>query len=192
MRDSGQLTAVLDANVLYPAPVRDILLSFAREKLFQPKWTDKFNEEWSVNLKKNRPDITSTAIKNTVNQMNTAFPDAKINGYESWIDQLELPDKNDRHVLAAAIRGKADVIVTFNLDDFPVSTLQKFEIEPIHPDDFIVNLIDIAPEKSRIALNKLVERLKNPPLDVENVLNMFERCGLGKTVSKYILEVLKK
>lgn len=192
MQLSEQLTAVLDANVLYPAPVRDILLSLAREKLFQPKWTDKINEEWSVNLKKNRLDITSTAIKNTVHQMNTAFPDAKINGYESWIDQLELPDKDDRHVLAAAIRGKADVIVTFNLDDFPVSALQKFDIEPIHPDDFIVNLIDIDPEKSKIAFTKLVERLKNPPRDAEYVLNMFEKCGLEKTVSKYILEVLKE
>ncbi len=123
--------------------------------------------------------------------MEQTFPDAEVNGFSKLIDSLELPDKNDRHVLAAAIRGKADVIVIFNLDDFPVSTLQKFDIEPIHPDDFIVNLIDIDPEKSKLAFQKLVKRLKNQPRNMVYDLNMFKKCGLVKTDSQYTLEVLR-
>jgi len=180
----GRLTVVLDANVLYPAPVRDILLSRARKKLFQPKWTGKINEEWSVNLKKNRPDIDSEAIKNTLYQMNTAFPDAEVSGYESWVDQLELPDEDDRHVLAAAIRGKADILATFNLDDFPVSALQKYDIEPIHPDEFIVNLIDLDEEKVLLAFRKMVARLTYPPLSEADVLKALKKCGLKKTAKR--------
>lgn len=169
-----------------------MLLSLADKQLFRPKWSDLIHQEWKRNLLKDRPDIIGDNIDKTIWHMEQTFPDAEVNGFSKLIDSLELPDEDDRHVLAAAIRGKADVIVTFNLDDFPVSTLQKFDIEPIHPDDFIVNLIDIDPEKSKIAFTKLVERLKNPPRDAEYVLNMFKKCGLDKTASKYILEVLKE
>lgn len=184
MQHSGHSVAVLDANVLYSAPVRDILLSLAREKLFQPKWTDKINQEWSVNLKKNRPDIDSIAIRNTNHQMGKAFPDANISGYESWIEQLTLPDEDDRHVLAAAIRGKADVIVTFNLGDFPIKSLKEFDIEPVHPDDFIIHLIDLDEQTAFRAFKKMVARLKHPPLSETDVLKTLEKCGLKKTVKR--------
>lgn len=102
--------------------------------------------------------------------MNSAFPDANITGYEELIQGLSLPDENDRHILAAAIRGNADVIVTFNLKDFPTLYMNTFDIEVQHPDKFISNLIDLDGEKSELALQNLIRSLRNPPKTRSEVL----------------------
>jgi hypothetical protein len=95
--------AILDACVIYPAPVRDILLSFAGEGLFQPKWTWEIQEEWIRNLLINRPDLSRIQLEALVQTMNTAFPDANVLDYEDQIELIELPDKDDRHVVAASL-----------------------------------------------------------------------------------------
>lgn len=96
--------ALLDACVLYPAPVRDLLLHMANMNLFFPKWTGQIHEEWIRNLLKNRLDLSSEQLQTTVHAMNTAFPEADVKEYNSRIEGLHLPDLNDRHVLAAAIQ----------------------------------------------------------------------------------------
>ncbi len=114
-----RFNAVLDACVLYPAPIRDILLNLAEQDLFSPKWSETIQEEWLRNLILNRPDLTRKKLERTVKAMNGAFPKAMVKSFNSLISSLELPDPDDRHVLAAAIKSEANLIITFNLKDFP-------------------------------------------------------------------------
>jgi predicted nucleic acid-binding protein len=110
MNTPAGFIAVLDANVLYPAPVRDILLNVAAKGLYQPKWSSEIQDEWLRHLVVNRPDLKKENLNKTVAAMNAAFPDADVTNYEDLIPALNLPDEDDRHVMAAAIRSKANVI----------------------------------------------------------------------------------
>lgn len=177
--------AVLDANVLYPAPIRDLLLSLADARLFQPKWSSKIQEEWMRNLLKNRPDITEKNILKTVKAMNVAFPDAEVGRFMPIINDIELPDPDDRHVLAAAIKAGATHIVTANTKDFPSTYISTYEVRVSHPDNFISELIQTDADAAYLAFEKMISRLRNPPLSCEDVLKMLERCGL--TVSAKLL-----
>ena len=113
--------AVLDACVLYPAPLRDFLMHLAVLDTFQAKWTEEIHTEWIKNVLKNRPDLRAERLERTRQLMNAHTRDAVVENYENLIESLKLPDENDRHVLAAAINAKADFIVTFNLRDFPAN-----------------------------------------------------------------------
>ncbi|HMJ46563.1 MAG TPA: PIN domain-containing protein [Ferruginibacter sp.] len=183
MIHSSRFLAVLDANVLYPAPLRDYLLSLAELGLYKPKWSNEIQDEWIRKVLVNRPDLKKQQLEKTHIAMDSAFPDATITHYESLIEGLSLPDKKDRHVLAAAIREKADVIVTINLKDFPPAYLKTFDIEVQHPDEFITNLIHLDKIKSLEALNNQARRLQNPPKMMDEVLAMLKKCGLKHSVS---------
>ena len=113
------VTAVYDANVLYPAPLRDLFIRLAQAGLVRAKWTDTIHDEWTRNVLKNNPMLSSERLTRTRSLMNEAVRDCLVSGYEVLIDSLSLPDPDDRHVLAAAIRAGAQVIVTYNLKDFP-------------------------------------------------------------------------
>jgi predicted nucleic acid-binding protein len=176
------MVAILDACVLYPAPLRDFLLSLAELRLFQVKWTNYIQNEWTQNLMKRRPDLSDKNLANTINCMNNAFPDANIVGFDKIIDKLNLPDPNDRHVLAAAIKSKADFIITFNLKDFPSEYLKDFNIKAIHPDAFVYDLIKTASWKVMEALHNQVKRLNNPPFSLNEVLFHLKNCGLKESV----------
>jgi len=182
MIHSSRFTALLDANVLYPAPLRDFLLRLVEVELYTPKWTNEIQEEWVRNVLLNRPDLIKERLERTVQAMNSAFPDSNIINYEDLITGLSLPDENDRHVLAAAIRGKVDVIITFNLDDFPSDYLKKFDIEPQHPDVFISNIISLDKVKLFQALTNQVNSLKSPPRTEDEVLESLKKCGLSKCI----------
>ncbi|HEY9008253.1 MAG TPA: PIN domain-containing protein [Ohtaekwangia sp.] len=190
MIHSARFTAVLDACVLYPAPIRDPLLHLASFELYTPKWTDRIHEEWRRNLLLKRLDLRPEQLDRTVQEMKKAFPDAGVEKYESLITSLQLPDEDDRHILAAAIRCKTDVIVTFNLKDFPSKAIEHFDIEAQHPDLFISNLIDLNPEKSVEAFLKQVSFLRNPPKSELQVLDTLKNCGLDAATSK-LAEKLK-
>jgi hypothetical protein len=180
----GFVTALLDANVLYPAPVRDILMQLAVEDLFQAKWSADIHREWIEALLRHEPHRDRTALERTRLLMDTAVRDALITGYEALIAGLELPDMNDRHVLAAAIVGRCDVIVTRNLHDFPEDALKPYGIEAQHPDDFLANHLHLAPDKFCVAVRKVRARLKNPPYSVGDYLAVLTRQGLVTTVSE--------
>lgn len=134
----ANFTAVFDACVLYPAPLRDFLMWLALTDLFKARWTDQIHDEWSRNVLKNRPDLTFAQLTRTKNLMNQNVRDCLVIGYEDLVNGLELPDADDCHVLAAAIHCNADVIVTFNLQDFPGHALAVYGIEAQRPDDFIM------------------------------------------------------
>ncbi len=184
MNRPKNLTVILDANVLYPAPLRDYLLSLAELSLFHPKWTDDIQEEWIRNLLLNRTDLKRKDLERARNAMNSAFPDANIVNYQKLITGLSLPDSNDRHVLAAAIKGEAQVIVTVNLKDFPIHMLRGYAIRAQHPDGFISYLIDSDKEGALKALQNQVKRLRNPQLPIDEVLENLERNGLTNSVAK--------
>jgi len=175
--------AVLDACALYSAPLRDLLLQLAFAKLYQPKWSVQIQTEWRRNLRINRPDLEGRLDK-VILQMDRAFPYANVEHYESLIPSLTLPDEDDRHVLAAAIHCQADYIITFNLKDFPAYRIKKYDINALHPDIFILDIIDLNPDISLAAFKYQVSILKKPPFSEEEVLGFLERCGLVKSAAR--------
>lgn len=177
-------TALLDANVLYPAPVRDLLLNIANEGLFNPRWTNEIHEEWIRNLVVKRPDLIKAKLKNAQVAMDSAFPNANIKNYKTLIEKLVLPDKNDRHVLAAAIKGKADIIITFNTKDFPLKYLNPYNIEVKSPDTFVSHIMDTNKFKVLEAFYNQVNSLKNPPQSIRTVLATLEKCGMNASTEK--------
>jgi hypothetical protein len=103
---SDRFTAMLDANVLYPFLMRDVLLSLAAAGLYRVQWTEQITAEWLGHLQKSKPQQAGK-LQRTVETMRRAFPEAIIDEYEALIPGLTLPDPDDRHVLAAAIKGGA-------------------------------------------------------------------------------------
>jgi PIN domain-containing protein len=184
MSRSPAIIALLDANVLYPAPLRDYFLHLASLGMYEPLWTETIQEEWVRNLLAARPDIARNALEATKRSMNKAFPGASITGYESLIEGIILPDINDRHVLAAAIMGRAQVIVTANIKDFPTDTLNPYSIQTQHPDVFVSTCIDRDSQRAIKALQNQVKSLKNPVLPLEKVLDNLEKTGLTGSVAK--------
>ena len=160
-------TVFYDANVLYPAEWRNFLMRLALAGVFRAKWSGDVHEEWMRNLLKNRPDVTREKLERTRQLMDKAAPDALVRGYEHLIHGLALPDEDDRHVLAAAIRCGPSLIVTCNLADFPPEALSPFDIEAQHPDEFILHLLHLTPDLVIEAAHNHRTSLKNPPKTVE-------------------------
>jgi len=177
------MTALLDANVLYPAPIRDILLQLAVDDLFWARWTADIHREWIDALLRNEPQRDRRALERTRALMDSAVRDVIISGYEALVPCLDLPDADDRHVLAAAIVGRCDVIVTQNLRDFPATILIIYGIEALHPDDFLDNHLNLAPDRFCDSVRKVRARLKNPPYSVNDYLAVLTRQGLVATAS---------
>lgn len=176
--------AFYDANVLYPAPLRDFLMHLALTGVHRARWTAQVHEEWKCNLLKNRHDITREQLDRTSSLMDKAVPDGLVADYEPLIDGLQLPDVDDRHVLAAAIKCKASVIVTFNLKDFPKAILDPFNIEPLHPDNFIVDLWNLDQSAVLEAARRQRASLKNPPHDAREYLDKLLQQKLPETVER--------
>lgn len=180
----ANFTAVFDACVLYPAPLRDLLMSVALTEQFRAKWTIEIQNEWIRNVLKERSDISEENLHRTAELMRQAVPDAIVENYEGYIDSLELPDPGDRHVLAAAIKCQADVIVTNNLRDFPGEVLARYEVDVQSPDIFLGHLFDLNPTAFCAVVRQQRERLKNPPYTAEELLGIFYNQGLPITVGK--------
>ena len=185
MIHSPRFTVVLDACVLYPAPIRDILLNLADLEIFSPKWSEIIQEEWTKNLLANRPDLTKSKLSKIINAMNDAFPDAEVHGFEELIDFIELPDPDDRHVVAAGIKCKADAIITFNKKDFPEEYLDQYNLEVYDPDEFITLLKKINSIIVKEAFENQLASLKNPPKTKEELINILAKCGLMKSATLF-------
>jgi len=175
-------TALFDACVLYPQTLRDLLLTLARTDLFRARWSAQINEEWAAKLLVKNP-AKADRVARTVELVNQSVEDCLITGYEDLIPTLELPDPDDRHVVAAAILGRADVIVPLNLTDFPPEPLAAFGIVAQHPDTFIARLIDLDREVVCDAIRQMRERYKNPPLTAHEYVESLEKKGLLKTAN---------
>jgi hypothetical protein len=180
----ASFTALYDACVLYPAPLRDLLMHLALTDLFRARWTDRIHDEWTRSVLESRSDLTKDQLARTRRLMDAAVPDCLVTGYEDLIDTLNLPDPDDRHVLAAAIGGQADVIVTYNLGDFPAATLQGHGIEAQHPDTFVTRLLELASDQVCAAVKRQRQSLKNPPMSANELLATLEKLALAQTVGR--------
>ena len=180
----SRYSALLDANVLYPAPIRDLLLQLAVTDMYKARWTARIHEEWIENLLLNEPHRRREALERTRDLMNESTRDALITNYEQIIETLTLPDPDDRHVLAAAIVGRCDAIVTANLKDFPEEVLSWFGIEAQHPDDFLCNQLHLSQGLFCRCVQKVRNRLKNPPYAIDEYLEILRRNGLVATAAE--------
>lgn len=175
-------TVVFDACVLYPAPLRDLLIELAASGLFRAKWTDRIQQEWVRTLLKNRPDIDPKALDRTKQLMEAAVSDCLVMGYEDIEKSLSLPDSDDNHVLAAAIKSKSSGIITTNLKHFPKDELDKYDVEAQHPDEFIHHQFGLNAASVIIAVQRCRGRLRKPPMSADEYLACLEGQGLPLTV----------
>ena len=138
--------AVLDACVLYPFHLRNLLVQLGADRLYEPRWTDEIHEEWIGSLLARAPTLDRARLERTRELMKAILPEADVAGHQALVPRLELPDPGDRHVLAAALVGGAETIVTWNLRDFPAPVLAPHGVAAVSPDDFVLSLAERAPE----------------------------------------------
>lgn len=178
----SNFTVLYDACVLYPAPLRDLLMEVALTDLYRAKWTNEIHEEWIRNVLNNRADLKKEQLERTRDLMNYCVLDSLVENYKQFEKIVSLPDPGDCHVLAAAIASGANVIVTYNLKDFPSSELSKYEIEAQHPDVFLMHLLDLDEHRVLAAIKRTRARLKNPPKTVGEYLKILEKQNLNEFV----------
>ncbi len=176
-------TVLYDANVLHPPGLRDLLIRLGQTGLFRARWTGQILDEMIHSIRRRRPDLDEQRLARTRELMCEAVPNCLVTGYESLIDGLTLPDPDDRHVLAAAIRCSSQVIVTSNLSDFPASALERFNIEAQSPDQFVLDLVDLAPGRVASVVQEQSSALRNPERTVEDLLDSLSDNGLPRAVA---------
>lgn len=153
--------AVLDACVLVPYPLYDVLLRTAEHSLYRPHWSPHILDEVERNVVVQLGQDPARA-KQRIDAMERAFPDASVSGYEKIVPAMTNHPK-DRHVLAAAVISEAQVIVTANLKDFPAWALADYEIDAVHPDDFLLDLLDLSPGTVATCLDQMLRANRKPP-----------------------------
>lgn len=179
MSQSKRIIAVLDTNVIYPIVIRDILFWFAHFEIFIPRWSAQIFDEWRrLMITKG---LSGEDADRRIAKANLAFPDALVTDYRELISKLILPDVNDRHVLAAAIRSKATCIVTNNLKDFPADYLLSFGLQAITPDSFLVDLMNKDQELAIAAFLEMEKHKKKPKYSTGELLKMLTTAGLVET-----------
>lgn len=180
----SRYTVMLDACVLYPAPLRDLLLELAATDLFRAKWTEQIEQEWIRSLLANRPDLDHDRLVRTCILMRKAVLDCEVTGYEDLIGGLTLPDPNDRHVLAAAIHAKCDAIITHNRAHFPSDIVGKFDIEVLHPDDFLHFQFGFSDATVVSSARRIRGRLTRPTVQPREYIDRLESLGLPKIAAE--------
>lgn len=186
-------SALLDACVLVPSTLRDLLLELGTTNVYRPLWSERIEDEVTRTIlrlseKRGRDAQESREyVKRLTKQMNAALPDARIADWEEFEHQVpQGPDPNDRHVVAAAIAGRADVIVTFNINDFPESFVPR-ELDVLHPDEFLLDLLDLNPRLVQDSVKVIVARSgrKGPKWGFGDLLERLER----EEVSRFAAEM---
>lgn len=178
----ASFTALFDACVLYPAPLRDLLMRLAMTDLFRARWSAAIHDEWTEAVLRNRPELKAR-LQRTRQLMDAHVLDSLVTGYEPLIATLDLPDPNDRHVLAAAIVGRVDLVVTKNLKDFPADRLAPFGIEAQHPDVFVRNLLGLHKAAALAAVAEHRASLRYPTKTVDDYLDTLLVQELPETVA---------
>ena len=176
--------AVLDASVLYPAPLRDTLAHLAVYKAYKLRVSQKIHDEWINALLHNRPELSLQKLERTCDLINNIHPQVLVTNYESLIEEITLPDADDCHVLAAAIKCNASVIITNNLKHFPEQVTSTYNIKALSPDKFICKLIDEDAGLVCQAIKEQRSQLRNPPKSVQELLETLYKQGLVATTQE--------
>lgn len=175
------MRVVLDACVLYSAPLRDFLMHLSLLDVIEARWTDHIQEEWIRSVLRDRPDLDRERLERTRRLMDQNTRDSLVTGFEHLIPKLSLPDADDRHVLAAAIHCEADAIITFNLKDFPAKAIRRYGVRVFTPDELLSSLSEEFEEEICLAFRRQLQSLKNPPLHKGELLEIFSKIGLRVT-----------
>jgi hypothetical protein len=170
--------AVFDACILYPFHLRNILIQAAVDRLVEARWTDQIHNEWIRSLVARRPAIPLARLKDVHHLLDDLVPAARVTGYEQHVTAVNLPDPNDRHVVAAGIAAGATIILTWNLRDFPAKELRKFGLHRESPDHFLSGLYDDAPELMIASLANARSNLTKTQLSAPDFVNMLTRQRL--------------
>lgn len=173
--------AFFDACVLYGATLNDVILRLADGGAFRPLWSVDVLDE----VRRNVIDAgyEPAEIDRRLDAMRAYFPDAIVIGYADLVGTMTCHPK-DRHVLAAAVRANADVLVTFNLKDFPTASTEPFDVEAVHPDEFLLDQFDLYPGLVLRVIRELVDDYGAPPVTTDEVLNTLTRSGVPKFVAE--------
>lgn len=169
--------AFFDTNVLYGALLNDVILELADRGLFRPLWSEDVLCELARNLVRNGEE--SALVEKRIGTMRRYFADAMVTGYDDLVPTMT-NDEKDRHVLAAAVRGGAEVLVTFNTRDFPAVSVEPFDLEVVHPDDFLLDQLDLYHAQTLRALVDLVEGYGSPAMSVADLLLALTRAGVPR------------
>lgn len=165
-------TVIYDACLFYPAALRDLLVELARTGMFRARWTTRIHMEWVHALCRDRRDLDRDRLQRVAALINMAVPDCLVSGFESLEDELlDLPDVNDRHVLAAAVHCRAHEIITFNLSDFPEPILRRYGVRATHPDAFVKSLLGLDAEGVCRSIQRIRSRLLNPARSMQDAVN---------------------
>ena len=183
MEHGPVVRAILDANVIYPPFLRDVLLRLAVADFYRPHWTRRIHEEWMRNVSADRPDLSPANLDRIRDRMDASFPGALVSGFAGLEALFNGVAPEDRHVAAAALRAGAQRIITANLKDFPADALQPHSIEAVHPDQFIMDLALDNVWTVRRVLEEHRIGLLRPPLTTEEYAEAFIRAGLTRTAA---------
>lgn len=175
-------TAVLDANVLYPARLRDLFVRLAIAGHYQARWTERILDECFNSVLADRPELSAGHLDRTRHLLNVAVPDAMVDDEDHLLDRFDLPDPDDRHVVVAAITARAEVIVTANLGDFPAAVLPA-GVRALSPDDFVISLIPADIDAVATVIDEQAAALGNPPMTSAQLLDGLEVVGLPESVA---------
>lgn len=169
--------AVLDACVLYPASIRDTLLRLAERELYDVAWSAHILDEMERNLVRDLRAAPTLARRLRV-AMEAAFPEASVPvDAIRTLEPAMRNDPKDRHVLAAAVAARADVIVTANVRDFPAEACAPLRVEAQTPDTFLCSLLDLDPPLVVDVIRQQAADLADPPLSPDELLDVLARAG---------------
>lgn len=181
----AQFTAVLDTNVLFDALLRDILLELSSNDLFQARWSVSILDELRRVFERERSDIETLAVARIIDAMNGHTRDCLTTVPDELIQCIAgLPDEGDRHVVAAAIQCRAHAIVTWNVKDFPSDVLDRYRLEAIDPDTFLIAQWDLNQGRFMKCAATVRQRLKKPPFSADEMIEKMVLRGLVATASK--------
>ncbi|OWY10142.1 PIN domain-containing protein [Thioclava sp. F42-5] len=179
------MRVVLDACVLYPTVLREILIGAAKAGLYRPLWSARILEEWARAAARRAPADEAVA-RGEIALLRATFPKAEVAAQPGIEDRLVLPDENDLHVLAVAIAGSADAILTFNAQDFPRGTLAGEGLERRDPDGFLWQLLSEHPEQMRAITESVraeAERLSGEPQPIRALMKRARLPRFGKALA---------
>jgi hypothetical protein len=171
----SRYTAVLDACVLVPIALTDTLLRVAERGMYRPLWSSRILLEAQTAIEEIHPGID---VGKRFASMREAFGDAMVTGWEALESGIRLPDEDDRHVVAAGICGRADAIVTMNRADFPAAALNPLMLEAVHPDDFLLDQLDLSPQTVLQVIREQAARTRNPSLAPRDLATILGRAGV--------------
>lgn len=181
----SQPVFVLDACVLYPVAVRDLLLTLAALDAFEPRWTPEILDEMRRNVLADHPDVDPRRFdERMIGAMATAFPDALVTDYAHLVGAMD-NEPSDRHVAAAGVAAGAGAIITDNVRHFGGNVLAAHGITACSPSDYVAGLLRNEPSVVVAALQAIANRKRNPPRSVDDIIDSLARCtGFARLIAE--------